>query len=133
MSHNGVSTQVYLIKADSAGLKGTIAQARHHAQELLPFITALRPVITELGFESWLQGVRVHQLNTVDGRSFTLRGYGYGDSYVGIKLFARVSRSQEFALLEIDHISKIGVLIDMLKELAVPHCAEWCNSPSHGC
>lgn len=114
-------TKVKLIRKDSLGIEGTVRNAKHHALKILPFIESMQGSVPHLGFKEWKQGHNVHQFTTLDGRSFTLRPvWTDEDSYVGIKLSARLSRSKEIPLLAICDVAEVPNLLNTMRAMAVP-------------
>jgi hypothetical protein len=123
-----VTTQTVRLRRGGKGLTGTIANARHHAKPMLPFIHTMKYLVRDLGFETWRQGHNVHEFITTDGRKFTLRGIvrektGRSEEeplYVGVRLSLRLSRSEEIRLLDIDSVENIPDMITMMRQLAKP-------------
>lgn len=113
-------TKIKLLRKDSKGLAGTIANANHHAAYIMPFVMELKDVVGKIGFAEWKQGHNVHEFITDDGRRFTLRAYVRDGEYRGIRLSMRVSRSEEHRLADIHHIRECGMLITMMMMLAGP-------------
>lgn len=119
-------TKIELLRSNSSGIKGTIANAKHHAQAMLPYISAMRHVVGTLGFKTWRQGNNVHEFHTEDGRKFTLRGIIRGEedtdkpNYIGVRLSLRESRSAEHRLFDIDDLSQVPAMLAMMENLAKP-------------
>lgn len=113
-------TKIELLRSNGSGLSGSIANAKHHAEAILPFINALKDKVGYLGFARWQQGSNVHQFTTTDGRKFTLRPYVSDKEYVGIRLSLRYSRSEEIRLADFHHVRECPALISMMAQLAGP-------------
>lgn len=113
-----MKTQVVKLRKDGHGIQGTLANAEHHATAILPYIAIMRPKMTKLGFATYRVGHNVHILESADGRKFTLRAFTRDGEYVGIRLAARLSRSKEFHLFDIDDITQIPSLLNVLRRLA---------------
>jgi hypothetical protein len=111
-------TNVMPLRKGGEGLKGTIFNAKHHAQAILPMIDALKDKAKDWGFVSWKQGKNVHEFTAHDGRRFTLRAYTRDGKYVGIRLSARLSRSNEFHLMDMESDSSIVLLDRVMVRLA---------------
>ncbi len=95
-----IVTKIVLIRSNSKGLAGTIANAQCHAQPLLPLVNFLASQIAQLGFDRWVQGHNIHVLETVDGRKFVLRPVARKDEgYCGIQVYLRHSRSKNVPLM----------------------------------
>jgi len=120
-----VATKVSLIRKGGKGIKGTEANADHHAKYILPFIEAMKGAVVHLGFQEWKQGHNVHEFYTHHGARYTLRPICQDDDptkpfYCGIRLSLRLSRSEEHRLLEIDSVNDVGRLLDTMRLLAMP-------------
>lgn len=117
-----MNTKVVLIRSDSLGLDGTIANAKHHAEAILPYIDALKPIVPRLGFKLWKQGHNVHEFVTIDGRRFTLRAFidNENTAYIGIRFSLRLDRSNEVRLIDITSIGELAELILVMKKVAEP-------------
>jgi hypothetical protein len=118
-------TKVTLMRKDSQGLAGTVANAEHHANDILPFIESMSGAVKHLGFKEWKQGHNVHEFITHDGRSFVLRpivkdGENGEVHYFGLRLSMKLGRKMEdqHRLMDIGSISDVGRLLDMLHQLA---------------
>jgi hypothetical protein len=119
-------TKIELIRKNGKGILGTIENAKHHAEAMLPYIRAMRPVVEGLGFETWRQGHNLHEFVTTDGRRFTLRPIvvdadANGPArYVGVRLSLRRGRSEEDRLYDIDSLAKVPRMLAMMEDLATP-------------
>jgi hypothetical protein len=121
-------TQTVPLRKGGRGLAGTIENAKHHAQSMLPFINSMKWMVRDLGFALWEQGHNLHQFTTTDGRKFTLRGIvrekpGRSEDdplYIGVRLSLRLSRSEEIRLLDIDSVNQIPDMVNMMRQLATP-------------
>ena len=111
-------TNIIPLRKGSKGLTGTIANANHHAQAILPIIPQLVAMAPTWGFAIWKQGANVHEFTARDDRRFTLRAFTRNGEYVGIRLSARLSRSNEFHLMDAETQDEINVLILMMAKLA---------------
>ena len=111
-------TKIVKLRKDGNGIKGSIANAEHHAPKILPFIHTMRKPLTQLGFDVIARGHNVHVFETHDGRKFTLRPFQRNGEYVGIRLALRLSRSTEVHLLDIDSLMEIPMLLSTMKALA---------------
>lgn len=111
-------TPVVLLRKDSQGIKGTIANAKHHAQKILPFIEAIQGAVPHLGFALHKAGHNVHEFHTNDGRRFTLRAFTKDGSYEGVRLALRVSRSLEVRLMDITSVVEVPHLLAVMASLA---------------
>lgn len=116
-----MKTEIKLIRKDSRGLQGTIANAEHHAEFILPFIDAMKDQVAKLGFATWLQGSNVHEFRTVDGTRFTLRAFGRDRQYVGVRLALRISRSAEYRLIDIEDVEEVHKLLWAMRMMAMPN------------
>lgn len=117
-----MNTKVVLIRRDSLGVAGTVANAKHHAEAILPYIYALKPIVPRLGFKLWKQGHNVHEFVTIDGRRFTLRAFidNENTAYIGIRFSLRLDRSNEVRLIDITSIGELAELILVMKKVAEP-------------
>ena len=117
-----MNTKVVLIRSDSLGIDGTVANAKHHAEAILPYIDALKPIVPRLGFKLWKQGHNVHEFVTIDGRRFTLRAFidNENTAYIGIRFSLRLDRSNEVRLIDITSIGELAELILVMKKVAEP-------------
>lgn len=113
-----LKTKVMLIRSDSRGLEGTVANAEHHANALLPFIKAMRYKVGKLGFSIWRQGHNVHEFTTTGGARYTLRAYTRDGEYHGVRLSKRLSRSVEEHLLDVELIDNVPLLLSIMQMLA---------------
>lgn len=111
-------TKIVKLRKDGKGIKGTIANAEHHAQAILPFIHTMRKPLTQIGFALYERGHNVHVLTAEDGRKFTLRAFQRDGEYVGIRLALRLSRSKEVHLMDIDDLTEVPMLLATMKALA---------------
>lgn len=127
-------TIVYPVRSDSMGTVGMLARCRHHARALVPLIRILLKGgkfikgVDQLGFASRGEGETVQHLNTVDGRVYSMRGFGTGKEYTGIRLFARIpsnGRNNEIPLCEATTPEETEQMLQLLGILAKPHKAEW--------
>lgn len=107
--------EIRKLRSTSMGIEGTMYNANHHAQLLIPLIEELISKAPLWGFAEWAQGNNVHLFTTHDGRKFLLRPISLRDRetlksrYVGIQLLTRVSRSTETPLLTIFYDNRNGV------------------------
>lgn len=117
-----MNTKIVLIRSDSLGINGTIANAKHHAHAILPYIDALKPIVPMLGFKLWKQGNNVHEFVTIDGRRFTLRAFvdNASTAYIGIRFSMRLDRSNEVRLIDITSLGELAELILIMKKVAEP-------------
>ena len=117
-----METKIVLIRSDSKGLAGTVANAKHHAEAILPYIDALKPIVPRLGFKLWKQGHNIHEFVTIDGRRFTLRAFidDGNTAYIGIRFSLRLDRSNEIRLIDITSIAELAELILIMKKVAEP-------------
>lgn len=118
-------TSISLLRKGGKGIKGTVANAEHHAEYILPFIEAMRGAVMHLGFKEWKQGSNVHEFITHHGARYTLRPICQEEDstkpfYCGIRLSLRLSRSEEHRLLEIDSVADAPRLLDVMRLLALP-------------
>lgn len=118
-------TDIMLLRSDSAGLAGTIANAEHHAQAILPFIDAMKEAVKHLGFKRWKQGNNVHEFVTTDNRVLTLRPIcndGQSPFYCGVRLSLKLSRvsTDEHRLMEITDPADVGIMLTMMRSFAEP-------------
>lgn len=119
-------TNVRLLRKDGKGIKGSIENAKHHALPILPYIAAMRHVVKDLGFASWIQGHNVHEFVTTDERRFTLRPIVVEATptepvkYAGVRLSMRHSRSDEDRLFDIDSLEQVPAMLAMMTSLAKP-------------
>lgn len=111
-------TNVRLMRKNGLGVSGSIANAEHHAQAMLPIIDTLKEVISDLGFTDWVAGHNVHELHTHDGKRYTLRAYTRDKEYVGVRLALRISRSMEYQLIDAETLEDVELLIKILGKLA---------------
>lgn len=111
-------TQISLMRKDGQGIKGSIRNARHHAKPILPFIRILIPEVQKLGFQQWRQGHNIHEFFHVKDRKLTLRPFVRDGVYVGIRLALRVSKSEEFHLMDIESLGDIPILLNTMKKFA---------------
>lgn len=120
MLQNNISTKISLVRSDSQGIKGTYANAEHHAEACLPLIKALEAQVSVFGFKEWRQGHNVHLFETKDGRKFDIIPYFDGNEYLGLQLRARLSRSSAVPLQIITTLAEVNDMITTLKFLARP-------------
>lgn len=126
-------TEVTLLRKGGKGLVGTIANAEHHAELMLPFIAAMKKEVKKLGFATWRQGSNIHEFVTHDGRRFTLRPFGNRENdrgvweYCGVRLSLRVSRSQEYRLIDIDNVDDVPKLLETMRMLATEELGDCRN------
>lgn len=118
-------TEVTLLRKGGKGIKGTVANADHHAKYILPFIEAMQGAVKHLGFKQWKQGANIHEFITHHGARYTLRPICQEEDktkpfYCGIRLSLRLSRSEEHRLLEIDSVTDVPRLLDVMRLLALP-------------
>ena len=111
-------TQISLMRKDGQGIKGSIRNARHHAKPILPYIRILLPEVQKLGFDYWKQGHNIHEFYQTTDRKLTLRPYMREGVYVGIRLALRISKSQEFHLMDIDTLGEIPILLNTMQKFA---------------
>lgn len=109
--------EISLVRKDSLGIEGTYRNAKHHAQNLIPFVEYLEREVTTFGFAEWQQGHNVHIFHTEDGRRFDLTPY---PGYQGILLRARVSRSYSIPIAIVTKMSELPAFCSMLRVLANP-------------
>ncbi len=115
------ATKITLMRKGSQGIKGTIINATHHAEDILPYINDMRKEVMKLGFTTWRQGHNVHMFINSDGQRYTLRAFTRADEgYVGIRLSLRVGRSAEYRLIDIDSVDQVPALLETMRLLAVP-------------
>lgn len=113
-------TNVVLMRSDSRGVKGTKANALHHAEAIIPFIERMEKAVATLGFAEWKQGHNVHEFVTVEGTRYTLRAFTKDGEYIGIRLALRMSRSSEVRLIDIINPDDCWRLLDVMRMLARP-------------
>lgn len=113
-------TVIKMIRKGGKGLKGTIANAKCHAQDILPFIYGMKDEVAKLGFAEWRQGNNVHEFRTHDDRRFTLRPFLVGTHYTGVRLSLRHSRSSETPLIDIESSADAPALLETMRLLALP-------------
>lgn len=118
-------TKIVKLRTSGKGITGTYENIDHHAQAVAPFVKALEPLAPYWGFQTWRQGSNIHQFDTVDGKSYTLRPVfkplqGGGYEYIGIALSLRISRSSEHVLTHCTRVSDIPRLAEMMRMLAKP-------------
>lgn len=123
-------TKMELLRSDSSGIPGTIANAEHHAEHMLPFIHAMKDEVGYLGFALHRAGNNVHEFVADDGRRFTLRGFKDGKEYAGVRLSYRHSRSEEVRLVDINDVSQCPALLDVMAMMASPKLGEIVGGPS---
>lgn len=116
-------TEVKLLRKGGKGLVGTIENAHHHAKSMLPFIDALKYAVMSCGFAVWRQGSNIHEFVTQDGQRYTLRPFAQQVDptkpwYAGVRLSLRVSRSQEYRLIDISTVDDIPRLLTAMRLLA---------------
>lgn len=123
-------TKVTLLRSDSGGLHKTIAKARHHAKELVPFIRILSSAIHAQAWQEWKQGDARHVLVASDGRQFKLRPLHHG-GYVGVELVrmhnSRSSWTRPAVIMQARNTDQCIVMAQLLGILVLP---ETKNSPS---
>lgn len=113
--------EITKLRSTNRGIQGTIANAKHHAQALLPFIEALEVLLPTLHFKTWKQGHNIHQFINHDGRKFELVPIvREGESYVGIRLRLHVTRSLRHTLFDATDVSKIPDLVNLMRLMAQP-------------
>jgi hypothetical protein len=120
-----MSTKVSLIRKGGKGIVGTVENAEHHANYILPFIEAMRGAVMHLGFKEWKMGSNVHEFIAGHGARYTLRPICQDSDkskpyYCGIRLSLRLSRSEEHRLIEIDSVADVPRLLDVMRLLAMP-------------
>lgn len=113
-----MKTHVSLLRKTSLGIKGSVRNAKHHAEAILPFIAAMRNALPLIGFAEWSQGNNVHEFRTQDGRRFTLRAFTKDGAYLGVRLALRASRSSEHRLMDITDVSEVPAMLNMMSLLA---------------
>lgn len=114
------ATQITFLRRDGHGIAGTYTNAEHHAQNVQPIVAALEPFGALLGFAEWKQGHNVHVFIANDDRKFTLRAFIKDGQYAGIRLSARLSRSQELRLFDITSVAEVPMMVQMMANLATP-------------
>lgn len=122
MSSN--KTKIELLRKDSKGVEGTIANAKHHAEVMLPFIKAMKDTVEHMGFAKWVAGHNVHEFHTHDERRFTLRPFVRNGDYAGVRLSLRLSRSAEVRMVDIDSVADVPRLLDTMRMLASPQLGD---------
>ena len=106
-----------ILRKGSTGIKGSLANAKHHATPCLPLIKRIGSLIDSLGeiYDiDWSQGNNVHVLTrNLNGDKLTFRPW-HKDSNWGIDVLARFSRSQEMRLFTIRTVSECAFLYTFL-------------------
>lgn len=115
-----MQTIVRKLRSDSRGLEGTYHNAEHHAENLVPMIDFLEKKVMGLGFAEWRQGNNVHVLVTTTGMMLTLRGIIKDNTYIGIRLSLRLSRSKEVRLYDAINLKDCALMVKMMGALAEP-------------
>lgn len=122
-----MGTKISLLRSDSQGLQGTIANAKCHAQAILPFIEAMQGAVKHLGFKNWVQGNNVHDFYTHDGRRLTMRPICQDADpskpfYHGVRLSLKLGRAtaDEHRLIEIDDPADVPRLLEIMRAFAQP-------------
>jgi hypothetical protein len=118
-------TDIMLLRSDSTGIAGTIANAQHHAQHILPFIDAMKDAVKYLGFKRWKQGNNVHQFITHENRTLVLRPIcndGQSPFYCGVRLALKLGRTStdEHRLMEITDPAEVPRMLEMMRAFAEP-------------
>lgn len=90
--------KIEMMRRGSIGIKGTIANAEHHAQNMLEIIHFMADKAKGWGFDLWRQGHNVHMFVTKDDRTFTIRPVQINGKYSGIKVCAYFGRGNEMPL-----------------------------------
>lgn len=111
-------TEIRFMRKNSLGLEGTYQNAEHHAQDLIGMIDYLKDRIERVGFKEWVQGHNVHEFKTYDERRFTLRGFKKDGEYVGIRLSARLSRSEEFRIMDVTTTKECVKMLALMEKMA---------------
>lgn len=113
-------TEISLLRKDGDGIIGTVRNANHHAEAILPFIDILAKNMDSLGFSQWKQGKNVHEFITGEGTRYTLRAFIKDKQYFGVRLALRISRSHEIRLIDIVDPMESWKLLHFMQELAKP-------------
>lgn len=109
------------LRSTNRGIDGTIANAKHHAQAIIPYIEALRHVVPTLPFKIWKQGHNIHQFINKDGRKFELVPLTEKEgTYVGVRFRMYISRKQRITLFDATSTSMIPDLINLMKLMGTP-------------
>lgn len=131
-SWGATTPTVQLLRKTSSGLAGTYANAKCHAQPLIPLIDFLVKEIPSWKVETWFQGHNVHVLQSNDSRKFVLRPLAIkGSGYVGMSLALRISRTLEIPLADVfaDSPGTWGDFSRMMKMLITPPIKSEAISP----
>ena len=110
--------KVELMRKDSKGIKGTYANAEHHAQACIPLVKALETMAPTFGFEKWKQGHNVHLFVAKGGRKFDMVPYVVDGVYIGLQLRLRASRSSATPLVNITELDQVPMIAMFMKALA---------------
>jgi hypothetical protein len=110
--------EIALLRKDGKGIQGSYDNADHHAQQLLPYIEALEPLVPSFGFKLWLQGHNVHVFTTYDDRKFDIVPYANETGYVGIQFRLRLSRSKAIPLLTLIGLKGLRSFVSAIKLIA---------------
>ena len=74
-------------RSNSLGYAGTIRNAQHHAQKLLPLIYRVAQDILNWKYVEWVQGHNYHIFITSDDRKVILRPiHSSGNGYIGVSI-----------------------------------------------
>jgi len=123
-----MATEIKLLRSDSRGIEGTLANIEHHAMGIKELVLYLIPRLADLGFKTWRQGNNIHEFVTSDGRRFTLRGYKRDGEYRGIRLSIRISRSNEHKLLDVENLISAKSLLETMHLIALSPLGEECST-----
>lgn len=108
-----------LLRTNSQGISGTLANARHHAQECIPLINQIKSIIDGIGEEydfTWEQGNNVHVIHRLDGKRIAFRPFCNTDGDWGIDVLAKFSRSDEMRLFSVTRLNECFQLGNFLLE-----------------
>lgn len=74
-------------RSNSLGYAGTVRNAQHHAQKLLPLIYRVAKDILNWKYVEWVQGHNYHIFITSDDRKVILRPiHSKGNGYIGVSI-----------------------------------------------
>lgn len=108
------------IRSTSQGIQGSYANARCHAQPVIPMIEYFEKIIpTFQNFIEWKQGHNVHLLVRKDGLALEFRPF-LNNKVWGIEILVRISRGNRVPLVQFTDMSQKGIVTTLLLSLDRP-------------
>jgi hypothetical protein len=117
--------QVQIGRRDSQGLKGTLANVKHHGEGCRYAVQVLSAAAEQFAFKKWIQGHNVHTFVTSDGRKYRFRPLRVGklsdpdSGYVGLELYQDVDGTRQL-LMQVIEPEDVVLCIAMMHHLAKP-------------